>query len=158
MIIGVMSDSHDNLDMIHRAIRCLAAEGAECVVHAGDFVAPFAVKAVLCFGGPVYGVFGNNDGEKAGIARVCQNIVEPPHTLTLGGRRVVVAHSADQAGEQALADAEIFIHGHTHRPLIEKHGTRLDINPGETGAWVSGRATVAVVDTESLTARIINVQ
>ena len=44
MRIGVMSDSHDNLPMIRKAIRLFTDENAEAVLHAGDFIAPFAVK------------------------------------------------------------------------------------------------------------------
>ena len=51
MKIGVMSDSHDNLPAIRRALARFEAEGAEAVIHAGDFVAPFSIKELLKFKG-----------------------------------------------------------------------------------------------------------
>ena len=158
MKIGVMSDSHDNVPLIRRAVEALRAEGAECLVHAGDFVAPFAVKVILQFPGPTYGVFGNNDGERAGIRKLWPQVADPPQLLDLGGHRIVVMHDLIPLDKLPadLRSAAVFISGHTHAPVIEKDAAgRLFLNPGETGGWLSGKSTVAVLDTETLDSRIV---
>ena len=43
-MIGIMSDSHDNLPAIQQAVRIFNQIGCDLVIHAGDFVAPFAVQ------------------------------------------------------------------------------------------------------------------
>lgn len=44
MRIGAMADTHDNLPMIRRAVEAFNAEQVELVIHAGDIVAPFALR------------------------------------------------------------------------------------------------------------------
>ena len=116
MKIGVMSDSHDNLPAIRRALARFEAEGAEAVIHAGDFVAPFSIKELLKFKGPLYGCFGNNDGEKAGIRALWPAVAEPPCELQLGGRRILLTHdeAALQKMPELLRRAEVVIFGHSH--------------------------------------------
>jgi putative phosphoesterase len=58
--IGVISDTHDNLDSIKRAVAYFA-ENVEIIVHAGDVIAPFSAKIFKEADIPVYGVLGNND-------------------------------------------------------------------------------------------------
>ena len=41
MIIGLISDTHDNLPYIIKAITRLKEEHAKLVLHAGDYIAPF---------------------------------------------------------------------------------------------------------------------
>jgi putative phosphoesterase len=41
MIIGIISDSHDNLTQIKIAVDIFNREKVELVLHAGDFVSPF---------------------------------------------------------------------------------------------------------------------
>ena len=43
MKIGVLSDSHDNVHMVAKAVELFNDEGVVLVVHAGDFIAPFVV-------------------------------------------------------------------------------------------------------------------
>ena len=68
MEIGVCSNSYDNVNMIKMAVDLFNVEGVELVIHAGDFIAPFAVAAMSDLNCKVIGVFGNNDGERIGVA------------------------------------------------------------------------------------------
>jgi uncharacterized protein len=154
MRIGIMSDTHDNLPMIRRAIDRLEMEGATVLIHAGDFVAPFSVKYVLQFPGKVYAVFGNNDGEKAGIRATGLDVTDPPRKLEIGGRVLVVAHTKEQTTGMA-AGADVVVCGHTHQTVVEGRSP-LVINPGECGGWLTGRSTVVVLDTDDVSARLID--
>jgi len=154
MLLGVISDTHDNLPMVERAAHLFAERRVDAVLHAGDFVAPFALKALLRSGLPVRGVFGNNDGERAGLAKLCRDLYESPHRFELGGRSVVLAHDPQDLVGPACDGVDVAISGHTHRVRLEQ-GTCLALNPGEAGGWLTGRCTIAVVDLDALSAEII---
>ena len=44
MIIAVMSDSHDHIWNIRKALKIIESKGGEAIIHCGDFVAPFMLK------------------------------------------------------------------------------------------------------------------
>lgn len=155
MKIGLISDTHDNLPLIRRAFAVFEREGMENVLHAGDIVAPFAAREILKFPGKVYAVYGNNDGEKAGLKNTGLDVVAGPRKLDLGGRRIVLAHAREDA-ERADRDADIVVFGHTHKPSVER-GVPFYVNPGECGGWLTGRSSVAILDMDAMTARIVDI-
>src|SRR5688500_8615983 len=126
MKLGVLSDSHDNVPNVKKAVALFQAEGVERVIHAGDFVAPFAIPPLGELPCQVVAVLGNNDGEKAGLHRRFEAIggtLEPKMaTLTVGERRIAVVHEPEPV--EALAASGLFdmvIYGHTHQ---------IDVRPG----------------------------
>ncbi len=153
MKVGVLADSHDNLNTIQKAVEKFFKEGVECILHAGDFVAPFAMKALLKSGIRLVGVFGNNDGEKIGLRALCKEVHEPPYLFELAGRRILLAHYKEQVRQKLIEQADIFIYGHTHEFEI-KEGKPLFINPGECGGWVFNRPSAGVINLESLEAHV----
>lgn len=155
MLIGVLADTHDNLPMIQRATEALRERGAELLVHAGDFVSPFALKLLLKAGLPLIGVFGNVDGEKQGLRELNGDIFDGPHRFELAGRRVLVAHKRESLQGAVEAQDDLAIYAHTHRAQVSQ-GPPLTLNPGEACGWVHGMATVAVVNLEDMNAEIIN--
>ena len=50
MLIGVMSDTHDNVPLIEKAVALFNDRKVGFVIHAGDYVAPFALIIILVFG------------------------------------------------------------------------------------------------------------
>ena len=64
MIIAVMSDTHDHIWNLRKALEFIKEGGAGAIVHCGDFVAPFMLKELDNAKVPVHGVFGNNDGDQ----------------------------------------------------------------------------------------------
>ncbi|MFH0962675.1 MAG: metallophosphoesterase [Planctomycetota bacterium] len=155
MKIGIMSDSHDNLPLIEKALRVLRERSAEVVLHAGDFVAPFAAKTILRGGLPVRAVLGNNDGEKNGLRKVLPGLVDPPLVLTLAGKKFVLVHDLPEAGDLTEIDADCVVFGHTHEPQIRR-GRPLVVNPGETGGWLTGRPQIAFLDTERMDVEFVS--
>jgi hypothetical protein len=161
MKVGIIADSHDNLPMIRRALDIFRQEGAECLIHAGDFIAPFAVKELLKFPGRVYGVFGNNDGEKEGIRKIWPEVTTGPAVFEIGGKKILVVHSKDDASEEEIAKADVFIYAHSHRPEVTRRPTAegprptIVINPGECGGWLSGKSTAVVLDLETMDGKIV---
>jgi len=156
MLVGVVSDSHDNLPKLRAAMDAFRSRGVGHVLHAGDYVAPFAVRVLTQSGLPFTGVFGNNDGERDGIHALTTNIHLSPYRLELDGRRIVLAHDPKQLTPDWRKGAEVIIFGHTHLVAIEK-GPPLVLNPGECCGWVSGKCTVALLDLASLDVAILEV-
>ena len=159
-MIGVMSDSHDNLPMIRRAVEVFNDAGCDLVLHAGDIVAPFAAKELATLNCRVRAVFGNVDGEKTGLRLALQafgDIQEAPFVFSHAGREILLCH-IDLPVRKYLASGayDIIIFGHTHKAEIRKQGKTLAVNPGETGGWLTGKSTVAQVDPETLTVEIIS--
>jgi predicted phosphodiesterase len=52
-MIGILSDTHDNLNAIRRAVSFFRDAGCRLIIHAGDFVAPFAAKELAAANCPV---------------------------------------------------------------------------------------------------------
>src|SRR5512136_1142704 len=63
MLIGLISDTHDNIPLIEKAVSRLNQEKVELVLHAGDYVAPFVIQKFKALNCKLIGVFGNNDGD-----------------------------------------------------------------------------------------------
>jgi hypothetical protein len=156
MRIGLMSDTHDNLPMIRKALARFADAGVDCIIHAGDFVAPFALAEILKFHGTVYGVFGNNDGERAGLRKLLADLSEEPRRINLCERNITVVHDEGRLKKSDIRESDVLVVGHTHDAEI-RAGRPLVVNPGECGGWLSGRSTVAILDSETLEAKILKV-
>ncbi|MFB0532703.1 MAG: metallophosphoesterase family protein, partial [Desulfatiglandales bacterium] len=54
MVIAIMSDSHDNIWNVRKALELIRAHKAELIVHCGDLVAPFTLMELAQFDGPVH--------------------------------------------------------------------------------------------------------
>ncbi|MEM1444703.1 MAG: YfcE family phosphodiesterase [Planctomycetota bacterium] len=168
MKIGVLSDSHDRLPALAAALDAFADAGVDALIHAGDFVAPFAAKLLtaeslsergLTLSGGVHVIYGNNDGERVGLKKALPQLVDGPLRLELDGCRIAVAHFVEWFDESDHAWADVLISGHNHEVAIETRHVagrdRLYLNPGECCGWLTGRYTVALLDTEARTAELI---
>ncbi len=157
MIIGVISDTHDNMPMIQRAVELLNARKVAHVIHAGDFTSPFTFRALKQLTCDFTGIYGNNDGERVLLQKLSQQrIFNQPYLLELAGRKIVIMHEHHVV--DALADSSHFdlvVYGHTHEPDIRKRGKALIVNPGELGGWLYGRSTIAVANLSTLSAELI---
>lgn len=156
MKIGIISDSHDNLPKIEKAVELFNKKKVGFVLHAGDYVAPFTIpklKALTC---DWCGVFGNNDGERNGLVRISEGkIQEGPLRMKLDTQKITLVHDIKTI-DPDREDAALIIFGHTHKSEIIKKGKLLLINPGEAGGWLTGRSTVAIVDLSTLSHRIFS--
>lgn len=142
MKVGIVSDTHDNLDVIESAVSLFESE-VDAVVHCGDFVAPFSVTpfdADFDF----YAVRGNNDGEWA-LRETIQSVgadLGEMGELTLAGTSFAVYHGTSQPIVDALVTCGTYdyvLHGHTHQRAHEEVDGTVRINPG--GIPTSPRVT-----------------
>ena len=155
MLVGVISDTHDRLPAIDAALALFADRRVEAVIHPGDFVAPFAMRRLQRYEGPLYLTFGNNDGERKGLNNLAPQLRDGPLLLELGGRVVLVHHFIDWCDPKDVARADIVITGHTHEAVNRLDDGTLFLNPGECCGWVTGRSTVAILDTDGPSAEIL---
>ncbi|MHB8055453.1 MAG: metallophosphoesterase [Candidatus Aminicenantales bacterium] len=157
-MIGILSDTHDNLDAVRRAVRFFRDAECSLVIHAGDFVAPFAAQVLAEAGCMVKAVFGNCDGEKFGLKTMIEpfgTIRRAPFIFNHEGKKVALIHLNNPVEELSARQAfDLIVFGHTHRPEIRKTGRSLIVNPGETGGWVTKKCTVALYDPATGTAAI----
>ena len=65
MKIGIISDTHDDVGNVQRAIEMFNVERVQSVIHAGDYIFPGIVKEFEKLNSKLIGVLGNNDGEKS---------------------------------------------------------------------------------------------
>jgi len=152
-----MSDSHDDMQMIARAVELFRARGVAHVLHAGDVVSPFTFEVLGALPCPFSGVFGNNDGDRVLLReRSGGNLHVQPHSLELGGKRLVIIHEPAAAEALALSGLyDIVLYGHTHRTEIRQAGGALIINPGKTARLHKGQSTVALLDTVTMQAELV---
>ena len=159
MKIGVICDTHDNLNTIKKAVEIFNQEKVELVIHGGDLISPFTAELFKKLNCKMIVVFGNNDGERVGLqARYSQfgEINEGPYTFEFGGRKILVAHYPNAVDALAASGSyDLVIYGHTHE-LDVKPGETLVLNPGDGGGWVAGRATAALVELDDMSHRIVD--
>jgi uncharacterized protein len=145
MKMGILSDSHDNLPAISKAVALFNDAEVHLVVHAGDLVSPFVSIPLRNLRVEFTAVFGNNDGERLGLYNIFKGRIQrPPHEFQFGGKKILLMHEPDNL--DLLADTghyDAIIYGHTHVPDVRKKRT-LVINPGECGGWVKGKRTVGL--------------
>ncbi len=161
MKIGVMSDSHDHLENIRKAVRVFEERGVEALIHGGDFCSPFffremePLKARLS---AMYAVFGNNDGDRVLLTRMGEGLCrfrDGVHAFELGGCKIVVMHYPDVAESlHRSGDFDLVVYGHNHHALAAGE-KRLLLNPGSCAGYLADRASVAVVDTEAMSQEIV---
>lgn len=155
MLVGIISDSHDHLTRLGAGLDRLRAEGIEVLIHPGDIISPFAAKLLAEWEGPLHVVYGNNDGERAGLKKTLPQIVDGPLLVECGGRKISLDHYPPSEKHPLLAGVDVVLFGHTHEVLNETRDGVLYLNPGENCGWVHGQSTIATLDTETLTAEII---
>jgi len=160
-LIGILSDSHDNLNAIRKAVDFFNEKEVKAVLHAGDIISPFTVRAFKDLKSKLYFVFGNNDGDKITLkswfedigATACGDFGD----LTIDGLHIALLHGTNEALVKALArsgDFDVVIRGHTHDLGVKiVEGTPI-INPGECSGVLSGKATVAILEVANLNVEI----
>ncbi|HWQ17202.1 MAG TPA: metallophosphoesterase [Sulfolobales archaeon] len=169
MLVGIMSDSHDNIAKIDAAMSLFSNSGVRMIIHLGDYVAPFSLTRILRSGIRFVGILGNNDGEKLGLREIAvragQELYEPPFETEIEGKRVIMIHGyGPKEKTRAIIDSiarggdyDLILYGHTHEPDIRVEKGTLIINPGEVYGILTGRSTVAILDINRMEARIVEI-
>jgi putative phosphoesterase len=163
MLVGLIGDTHDNLPMVEKAIRRLNQEKVELVLHTGDYVSPFVIPKFKALDARLIGVFGNNDGDHELLKkRFLENerleIRGSFARVLVDSMKIAMVHGNDEELLKVLIEGEDFdvvVHGHSHVAEVYRKGKTLVVNPGEVCGYLSGKATIALIDVDAIEARTV---
>lgn len=162
MILGIIADTHDRLPFVDKAVKRLNKEKVELVLHAGDYVAPFVVPHFKPLKAHLIGVFGNNDGDKELLkkrfAEIDADIRGEFAEVMIGGLKIAMLHGHNEELLNSLIGVnsyEVVVHGHTHVAKTYRKKKTLVINPGEACGYLTGKSTIALLDTKTLEVKTI---
>lgn len=159
MKTAIISDSHDNLSNIYKAIGWMNKNKISQIIHCGDVCSPSSLREISQrFKKKIHLVFGNVDGDQFSIGKeigrgALKNVTMHGDLgeIKIGNKKIAFTHKPYFA--RALAQTnkyDIVFYGHTHQPFEETIGKCKLINPG-TLAGMFSKATFAVYDTETNT-------
>lgn len=155
MKIAVLSDCHDHLANLARALKQVQEAGAGRLFYLGDFCAPFTLTALAeGFGGPVDAVFGNNDGDVFLLCRIAGKFPQvtlhaPLAELEVEGRKIALQHYPELGVRLAESQAyDAVFTGHDHKAYVHQKGRTLWANPGEIMGRF-GSPSFGLYDTEN---------
>jgi len=162
MKIGIISDTHDNIDNILKAVMEFNNRQVDIVLHAGDFVSPIAVESFA--GIKLVGILGNNDTDIPGLTSAFDKIHgEPKGEIYEGeydGVKLVIYHGTISSKRDFLIKSgkyDLVIYGHTHRKTTDTIGRTVVVNPGTAKGWIFGfNATIAICDTSTRNIEFVN--
>ena len=161
MLVGVVSDTHNNIKNIKKIIYLFNEEQVDLVIHTGDISKATTLEVFSNLNSPLVGVFGNNDRIEEGLKEVCNeynfNFQEPPLSLTLENKKVAVFHEPEliEGYIKNHQDVDVILHGHTHRYEEETIGGITYFNPGESAGSMEGKNAIGLIDVWDLNIRRI---
>lgn len=153
MLIGIISDTHNDIEATEKALEILAARNVEILVHAGDINSPRMLeffKGLDC-----YIVLGNGDLidsdeiRKKGI-ELGMRPAEVKMEFSLGGKNFAVFHGHDvPLFRDAVSSGKFdyIIKGHTHFFENYVNNNCRIINPG--ALYRRDESSFAILDIET---------
>ncbi len=161
MKIGVVSDTHNNINNINAIISIFNELNLDLVIHTGDITNSSSLEKFSRLKSDLYGVYGNNDRSEPNLVEVAKknnfNFQEPPRILSFCKKKIAIFHEPEDITDflHCNNDIDIVIHGHTHRYRNEFMNDILFFNPGESAGMLKGRNAVGILDLEHLKAKRI---
>ena len=165
MKVAIVSDIHDNIWNLDKALKIIEKKGISTAIFCGDYCAPTTFKLATEKFKKAYCIWGNVDGEKFKITQtIYEAHVEHVKLLgdfggtEIGGKKIAIIHNPPIA--RGLASSGLYdavFYGHTHEARIEKIGNTLLANPGEVmgkngkpsfGIWNSEKNDIKIIQIE----------
>jgi putative phosphoesterase len=135
MRVAIISDTHDQLELVQRAADLIRAAAVDCVLHCGDITHPDSLEAFADL--PLHVVLGNCDLDPQALGETIQRLGGQLHArfgqLDLAGHALAWTHGHRYDLLHSLIDSQQFafvFHGHTHLLRDEQIGATRVINPG----------------------------
>lgn len=133
MKVGIVSDTHDSIDLAARAVDFFEEKNCGVVLHCGDMVAPFTAQ-LFDADFEFHAVRGNNDGEwnlkqvVEDFGHFYNNVAE----IVLDDLEICLYHGTEEEIVQGLVsnDYDFVFRGHTHSKKIAEHSGTVEVNPG----------------------------
>jgi uncharacterized protein len=131
LLVAVIADTHLPRGARRLPEVCLdALRGADLILHAGDLSRASALEELRALGPPVHAVSGNAD-EPALRAALPERLVVDVEDARIG----MVHVPGPTAGREerlvrAFPGCDAVVFGHTHLPVVDRHGAVWLLNPG----------------------------
>lgn len=154
MKIAIISDTHDNLTNLQKAIEIANNKACEMLLFAGDLNFPGAVQFLAKFNGPVHMVWGNNEGDRVKVLSRVSEYQNVQHHLdmyvdTIDGLMVFMTHYPEIAELARESNKySLVIYGHTHEYDEQNLDTVTVINPGAVFGYPTD-PSFAIFDTKT---------
>lgn len=135
MRVGIVSDTHGQVDFTRPAVRMLESLKVDRVLHCGDIGSAEVVELFKQW--PTDFVFGNCDTEQRALRSLIERAGHTCHgefgDLEIEGVRIALIHSHDRRLFSASVGSgryRTICYGHTHVACVERRGDTLLLNPG----------------------------
>lgn len=158
MRVGVVSDTHGQIEQTRAAIRMFESLEVERVLHCGDIGSAEVVELFAPW--PTDFVFGNTDSDQTVLATVIEQAGQTCHgefgELTIDGVRIALVHSHEPrrfAASIGSGRYQVVCYGHTHKAAVELRGDCLVLNPG--AVYRATPHTVALLELPQIEATIV---
>lgn len=134
-MIGIISDTHDNVPNIINAVEVFKKKRVSFVIHLGDIISPASVNFFK--GLNMKFIKGNCDGDIDHLKKKCADIgaefLGDFAMLEIKGKKLALYHGTDQNRLAELIGSgkyDYVLHGHTHKKRDNKINSTRVINPG----------------------------
>ena len=144
--IGILSDSHREVVLQKEAIAHLKNEGAQYLLHLGDFEVEENIVSLANAKLPYAGVFGNNDRALMPLSQ-SYKIEKEPYYLKIKNLTIKMMHLPYYLSP----DCDIVLFGHLHKFSVEYKADTLFLNPGEVCARNKNLTECALIKANSNT-------
>lgn len=122
-LIGVVSDTHGLI----RPETLQALRGSKLIIHCGDIGDPSVLKTLRTIA-PVRAIRGNNDHGAWADRLPDRKFVK------IGSQSIYVLHNlAELELDLEASGVTAVVSGHSHKPVVERRGGVLFLNPGSAG-------------------------
>ncbi len=152
MLLGILSDTHDEIVRTRHTLDVLRAAQVDAIVHCGDLTGPEILAA--CSVLPSYFTFGNHDADRVPELKQAAETtgaicLEWGGGVELHGRRVGITHGhMDIDVHRVMASRpDYLLFAHLHFPIDTHDGVVRRINPGALSR--ADECTIAVLNLES---------
>lgn len=176
MRIGILSDTHDDIENLRKAISIFNNSSVDYVFHAGDYIFPGMIDELKGLKSnanfkQLVGVYGNNDGERFLLLKkffeLKGELKGEYGEKEIDGNRIGIYHGTNEQFRNELiseGNYDVFIYGHTHIKEYRKIGKTLILNPGtlhknfpNIKGEVEKRCTIIIYNTEDKTCQFIDI-
>ena len=164
MNLGVLSDTHNNIPNLLKALKLFREEGIVQLMHCGDMADMLTARQLTGF--DVIYINGNMDSSAEAVNHVVWTL-NPQNEIpgdvyegTLDGVKIGATHGHLSGKLDKLIRSRRYkyvFHGHTHRQRDEMIGKTRVINPGALGGARYEPRTVCIVDLDKDSVRFIPV-